>query len=178
MSEHLANLVGVVALDVVTRTTAAIEAATGLTIVEATALSALAVYAEGDSVESLQRAVDLSQPGTVRLVDRLVERGLVERRHARGDRRVTAVHLSSRGRRTVATIRRTRLAVIESWTSRLTEPQREALEPVLANWAIRDVEATSAGGLAAEYRCRLCDPDACGHPVGCPVTVAVMGDRP
>ena len=62
---HLANLVGLVALDVMTRVTTAVEDATGLSMVQATALSALANYAEGGSVDQLRRAVDLSHSATV-----------------------------------------------------------------------------------------------------------------
>ncbi|MBE7163640.1 MAG: MarR family transcriptional regulator, partial [Williamsia herbipolensis] len=88
--EHLANVLGTVSLRVMTRVAAAVEDATGLTMVQATALSALGVHAgdvrSGASIDQLRRWVELSHSATVRLVDRLVEAGLVERRETASDR--------------------------------------------------------------------------------------------
>ena len=170
---HLANLVGLVSLDVMTRVAGAIEAATGLSMVQATALSALANYAEGGSVDQLRRAVGLSHSATVRLVDRLVERGLVQRRPAATDQRVAAVHMTASGQCTVGTIRTARLDVLQQWIARLSAEQREVLSAVLDDAAPGALGEAPAGVVKADYLCRLCAPDACGHPDRCPVTRAV-----
>ena len=53
-------------------------------------------YAPGLSVELLRQVLDLSHPGTVRLINRLEEEGLVERRKA-ADGRAVALHLTRKG---------------------------------------------------------------------------------
>ena len=45
-------------------------------------------YTPGISVEALRQVLSLSHPGTVRLVDRLAEDGLVERRKTKDGRAV------------------------------------------------------------------------------------------
>lgn len=173
---HLANVIGAFSLDVVTRVETAVGQSTGLSVVEATAVSALANLGNpGLSVEQLRGAADLSQSATVRLVDRLVGRGLVRRGGSAGDRRVTSVQLSAAGRRTVARMREIRLAVLEEWVSTLTSDQRAQLEPLVDVLVATGIPP--AGAPEAEFRCRWCDPGACGHPEGCPVTVAVHTER-
>lgn len=173
---HLANVIGAFALDVETRVQAAIRRSSGLALVEAGALSALAnLGADGLSIEQLRGLVDLSQSATVRLVDRLVALGLVRRRTSAGDRRVTLVQLTASGRAMAAKMRRARLDVLTDWVSTLTAEQRASLKPLADVLVARDLEPTPAGGTGADYRCRWCDPAACGHPDGCPVTAAVRG---
>lgn len=166
---HLANVVGMLALDVMTQVSFAVETATGLSMVQATALSALAIYAEGGSVDQLRRSVDLSHSAAVRLVDRLVQRGLVRRRADAGDHRVAAVHLTARGRRCVAEIRVARLNVLRHVVGRLAYAQRDLLAGILDVLAASETAQPPPMG-RAEYLCRLCEPDACGHPDNCPVT--------
>lgn len=173
---HLANVMGAFALDVMTRVETAISQDTGLSAVEATAVSALGNLGNpGLSVEQLRGVAGLSQSATVRLVDRLVGRGLVRRSGSWSDRRVTSVQLSAAGRRTVARIREIRLAVLDAWVASLSRDQRARLAPLVDVLVAAGIEPGPVGGPAADFRCRLCDPGACGHPEGCPVTVAVRG---
>ncbi len=167
---HLANVLGAVSLQVMTRTNAATSAATGLSPVQVVGLVALANYADGGSTAQLSDSVDLSHSATVRLVDRLVQLGLVQRRVSAGDGRVSAVHLTPRGRHTVTRIRRAREAALEEMLAGLDEVHRAALVPVLDVLAAADVAPAPAGIEASRYVCRLCDAVACGHPDGCPVT--------
>ncbi len=173
---HLANVIGAFALQVVTRVEIAISEDTGLSAVEATAVSALGNLGDpGLSVEQLRGVVGLSQSATVRLVDRLVGRGLVRRSGSSDDRRVTSVQLSAAGRRILARIREIRLAALDAWVASLSRDQRARLAPLLDVLVATGIEPGPVGGSAADFRCRLCDPGACGHPEGCPVTVAVRG---
>lgn len=65
------------------------------------------------SQSTLAAAVGLDGSSLVRLLDILVERGLIERRPHPEDRRVKLVHLTHAGRRTVAALRK-QLQAIES----------------------------------------------------------------
>ena len=172
---HLANVLGAVSLQVMTRASAAMSAATGLSPVQVVAMVALANYAEGGSTAQLSTSVDLSHSATVRLVDRLVQLGLVERRVGAGDGRVSAVHLTTQGRRTVTRLRRARQTALDEILAGLDEPSRRALAPVLDVLAAAEVVPAPDGIETSRYVCRLCDADACGHPDGCPVTRRVMG---
>jgi DNA-binding MarR family transcriptional regulator len=175
---HLGNVLGAFALAVVTRMQAAIGDETSLSAVEATAVSALANLGDpGLSLEQLRGAVGLSQSATVRLVDRLAQRHLVRRRDFAPDKRVTSVQLSATGRRTVARMREIRLAVLDEWVGSLAAEERAQLTPLLDALVATGIEPGPSGGPAADFRCRLCDPDACGHPKGCPVTVQVHSDH-
>ena len=137
---------------------------------QATTLSALANYADGHSIDALRRAVGLTHSAAVRLVDRLVELGLVERRGIATDRRVAAVHLTPAGRRTVRRIRGARAAVLDEWLGRLSRTDQVALGRILDRAAGAGVDPRDAARDGADYLCRLCDPAACGHPHACPVT--------
>ena len=61
-------------------------------------LYSLSKAAEPVRLTDLHRRVLLSQPALSRLVDRLVERGLVERRADAGDKRVVRLTLTESGR--------------------------------------------------------------------------------
>lgn len=68
---------------------------------------------DGISQRQLAATVGLDSSSIVRLLDLLVEQGLIERRPHAVDRRVKLVHLTPAGRRAVATLRK-RLSVIEA----------------------------------------------------------------
>jgi MarR family transcriptional repressor of emrRAB len=173
----VANVLGAVALDATTQVGAAIEQVTGVSMVQATALSALANYADGQSIDVLSRSVDLTHSATVRLVDRLAELQLVERRGIAGDRRVAAIHLTAAGRRTVRKVRRAREQVLTDWVARLSRADRTEFARILDKAAARDVAATESRTDNRNYLCRLCDPAACGHPERCPITEAGRAGR-
>ena len=171
---HLGNVLGAVALALITDIEAAVRRATGLALGEATALSAVDNLGDGTlSVEGARQAVGLSQSATVRLVDRLVEQDLVRRGTGSADHRVTTLRLTAKGRRRVAAFRRSRAAVLDRWLAHLSAGQQAALGPLLDELASVGVDAAPAGITEADYRCRWCDTEACGHPERCPVTQAV-----
>ena len=66
---------------------------------DAAALVTLRNYAEGEPLELLRRALALSQPGVVRLADRLQARGLVERHRSARDGRAVGLRLTRGGPR-------------------------------------------------------------------------------
>ncbi len=168
---HLANVLGAVTLDVTTRVAGAVAAATGLSMVHATAVSVLANFGEGESIDRLRRSVGLSHSAAVRVVDRLVERGLVVRGPA-ADGRVVALRLTAAGRDTARAVRDARRAVLDAVVAAVPPAHRASLVAVLDALAARDVDVTPDGTELVYRLCRLCDPEGCGHPEGCPVTTA------
>lgn len=171
---RLTNLAGAVGLDLTTTVDAAVLADEGLPPVEAAALTALANFAEGRSIDTVRSALALSQPGCARLADRLVERGLVQRRRATSDRRIVELHLTAAGRAKVEGIRRTRERVLRARLDVLTDRQAAQAERILALLAATLVPPLPEGSDVANRVCRMCDADACGHPDRCPVTQALF----
>lgn len=166
--DRLANILGALALGLVD----GIDVST-----ERAALVALSDLLEGRSVDDLRRAVGLTHSGAVRVADRLVAGGLVERRRG-GDGRSVALVLTDEGRRVADHARAARLATVHDVLSVLDDHEREALTPILEKL----VGAVVAGRLesraagvdpAGGWLCRLCDPIACERAEGrCPAANA------
>jgi MarR family transcriptional regulator, negative regulator of the multidrug operon emrRAB len=135
---------------------------------DAAALITLRNYAEGEPLDLLRRALALSHPGVVRLADRLERRGLVERRRSDRDGRAVALRLTSAGRRAADEALTARASAIDSALGVLEPDERRALDGMLE----RMLAAQTTDRTASLVICRLCDPDICGHPDGCPVTQA------
>ena len=164
-----ANLLGALSLAITERTAESLHDDAQVAGTDAMALIALRNYAEGASLDTLRGGLGLSQPGTVRLVDRLEARGLVERRRSEHDGRARALHLTDVGRRAAAEALDARAGVTTEALSALTAGERDRLTDLLEKMlAARTDDRTSARRI-----CRLCDGDACGHPDRCPVTQAV-----
>ena len=164
-----ANLLGVLALEVAGRVTAATSEAASLGAAAPAAIAALQLY-PGCTIEELRRVIGLSQPGAVRLVDRLQSTGVVERRAGR-DGRTVALELTDDGAATARRILETRLRAVDDVLAVLDDDGRRALEPLLESL----VGSLAADRAEARRVCRLCDVDACGHPERCPITQAVHG---
>lgn len=135
---------------------------------DAAALVTLRNYAEGEPLDLLRRALALSHPGVVRLADRLQRRGLVERHRSDRDGRAVALRLTPAGRRAADEALAARAGAIDTALGVLQPDERRALEGMLE----RMLAAQTTDRTASLVICRLCDPDVCGHPDGCPVTQA------
>lgn len=118
-------------------------------------------YGLGPSNDQLRRILGLSHPGAVRLVDRLVADGLVERRQAR-DRRAIALHLTEQGAALREELLEGRLAAIRSLLEPLTGTEQEALDALLHK-ILASMETTN---LDRYTLCRLCDDRVCKN---CPI---------
>ena len=163
-----ANLLGAVALAVADRLRAAAEGGAGEGGSTPAALVSLAGYLDGGPIESLRGPLGLTHSATVRVVDRLVEGGLANRRPG-PDRRAVSVALTPAGHRVAAEALSAREEALEAALAALDAGERAQLaglhEKVLA--------ALTGGRADAGHICRLCDADACGHHEGrCPVTRA------
>lgn len=168
---HAENVVGAGALAVADRLRGAVAAASGLDGSAPAALVALDVFAEGEGVETLARAMSISHSGAVRLVDQLAARGLVRRERSASDGRAVALKLTASGRRVAASIAAARRAVLADLLAPLDAADRDRLAGLLG-----EVLAGQTSDRDSACRlCRLCDADACGHPDRCPVTQARLG---
>jgi MarR family transcriptional regulator, negative regulator of the multidrug operon emrRAB len=157
--ERTRNLLGALALTVADRMSTGSDAA---------AIITLRNYAEGEPLDLLRRALALSHPGVVRLADRLERRGLVRRERSERDGRAVALRLTPAGRRAADAANRERAEAIDTALGALAADERRALEAMLE----RMLAAHTTDATASLVICRLCDPDVCGHPDGCPVTRA------
>jgi DNA-binding MarR family transcriptional regulator len=167
--ERTANLLGALALTLTDSVGAALGDEAGVAGTDAAALITLHNYAEGESLDLLRSALGLSQPGMVRLVDRLEGRGLLRRRRAERDARAIALRLTASGRRAAEAAVRARGRVVHRALEALDPGEQRALAGLVAKM----LTAETTGPVSSRVICRLCDPDACGHPQRCPVTQAV-----
>ncbi|MEM9459385.1 MAG: MarR family transcriptional regulator [Myxococcota bacterium] len=167
MIDRTANLLGVVGLAVAGRI-----ADTARDILrhggETPAALVVIGYAFGPSNDQLRHILGLSHPGTVRLVDRLVTDGLVERRKGR-DKRAIALYLSERGMAVREELLKGRLAAIRPLLTPLTGVEQETLAALLHKM-LSSMETT-----VTERRtlCRLCDNRICTN---CPIPADEQAD--
>jgi MarR family transcriptional regulator, negative regulator of the multidrug operon emrRAB len=161
MAARTANLLGALAVGL----TDAVEAAARKEAREGgpagAALCAIA-HEPGLSIEQLRRALGLSHPGAVRLIDRLAAEGVIERRAAR-DRRAVALQLTPAGMRRVRKIIADRRRALQATLRVLSPRERRSLAPLLAKM-LRALPQSEAHALAI---CRFCEGEACDPcPVG------------
>ncbi len=118
-------------------------------------------YAPGLSVEVLRQVLGLSHPGTVRLIDRLEQDGLAERR--RGvDGRAVALHLTPRGQKLRERLMDRRLGALEAALRGLTADERLVLGRLLAK-VLTNLPETE---MEKHRICRLCAVRLCSD---CPI---------
>jgi MarR family transcriptional regulator, negative regulator of the multidrug operon emrRAB len=160
MMNRTANLLGVVALAVTDRieeTSRDILSHAG----ETPAALVVIGYGTGPSNDKLRRILGLSHPGTVRLVDRLVADGLVERREGH-DKRAIALYLTKRGKALREELLKGRLAAIRPLLAPLTDAEQETLAALLHKM-LASIDTTD---LERRTLCRLCDDRVCSD---CPI---------
>ena len=132
----------------------------------AAAALAMIGHIPGLTIERLRRALRLSHPGAVRLIDRLASDDLVVRLQSAEDRRAVALHLTKLGEVACEGILSGRQQRIARALGVLSREERESFgkiaEKFLANF-VKDLDQAYAV-------CRLCDPTACES---CPVDRAL-----
>lgn len=167
-------MLGVTALAAMDRLRAGVGDAPGLSEAEAGALVHLQAW-PGGSVGDLAGVVGRSQPATVRLVDRLVERGLLCRKPG-GNRRTVALVLTDTGSHAADAVLAVRAAALAPLLADLSARERTTLERLLG----RVVAGLAQDRPSAVHTCRLCDRDACTSGPGCPLehTTDQGGPRP
>lgn len=160
MIDRTANLLGALGLAVADRIGEAARQAMGHAGETPAALVVIG-YGLGPSNDQLRRILGLSHPGSVRLVDRLVADGLVERREGR-DRRAIALHLTPRGHVLRETLLKDRLAAIRPVLEPLSADEAQTLAALLHKL----LTALPATDLERCTLCRLCDNSVCRD---CPI---------
>ena len=164
---HTANLLGVLALAVTDRTNAALGTALGAGGNAAAAL--LSVGARpGLSIDQLARVLGLSHSATVRLVDRLENRGWARRTRVGEDGRTASVTLSRSGNTTFRRLLDVRHDALKRATAGLSRRERAALRTLLAKM----LASLPGDRHEARHMCRLCEHSVC-HGAACPVGSAV-----
>jgi DNA-binding MarR family transcriptional regulator len=163
--DRTGNLLGALCLSVNDRMTEAIVAAAGHSDTSATALSALLHLSDRPSIDRLRQVLGLTSSGTVRLVDRLVAAGLVERVSG-VDGRATHVTLTAPGRRAARRVSAARAGVLSGALAALSAAEQRTLTGLVSRLLV----GLMRGPGAVRWMCRLCDTRACGRDAGaCPV---------
>ncbi len=164
-----ANVFGALALVVADQMADVTAAAAGRSDSAPAALAALYHFLDRPSVDRLRQVLGLTSSGTVRLLDRLAESGLIER-EAGADARSTAVALTGAGRLAAEQVCDARAALLDRALSVLSPAERDEFSSLSARLLV----GMMRGPGAVRWMCRLCDTGVCrGAPGGCPVGNAV-----
>ncbi len=170
------NVLGALSLVLADRTTHAVAAAADQSQTAAAALSALAQFLDGCTVDRLRRVLGMTSSGTVRLVDRLEAAGQV-RRGPGGDARSTSLTLTATGRRAARRVTAARGAVLEDALAALSPAERQALDRLASRMLDGIVRDKLAEPEPTPWICRLCDLGACGREDGaCPAANAARDE--
>jgi MarR family transcriptional repressor of emrRAB len=154
------NLLGAFVLAVADRIRFATEQSVGHSGAAAAALVTIAQF-PGRTVEFLRQAIGLSHPATVRVVDRLVEQDLVQRRPA-GHGPAVALTVTAAGRRQARAILDVRQSVVGHALPRLRASESATLVAILEK-ALAHLSDAPGSTI-----CRLCDHGQCRR-AECPV---------
>jgi MarR family transcriptional repressor of emrRAB len=150
-----ANLLGALAGEISERLERQLKTHPNQTDSAAAALNIIGFY-EGCSNNELSRALRLSHPATVRLVDKLETEGLVESRPG-ADRRSVALYLSSEGRERIRIILMARCGALGDVVDCLSDAEQRQLTRLLEK-LLRKLTLSAEH---ADHICRLCDDIAC-----------------
>jgi DNA-binding MarR family transcriptional regulator len=163
-----ANVLGAVAFAVADQIQVTVTPGGGRSDSAAAALSALYHFPGHPTVDHLGQVLGLTHSGTVRLVDRLADAGLVERAPG-ADRRSRSVRLTAAGRRTAHRVSGRRIAYLDSLLAGFSAAETGALRELLGRVMGRVVQGKRGGA----WICRMCDLQACGRDAGnCPAASA------
>jgi len=119
----------------------------------------------GESVEFLSGVLRMSHSGCVRLVDKLDEQGLIERRPGK-DRRTLSLHLTPLGRELKRKVLRARREALDEVFETLNGQQQRNLVGLLEVM----LTAITQCKHEADIICRLCEEQVCVQS-HCPVTI-------
>jgi MarR family transcriptional repressor of emrRAB len=164
-SGHTANILGALAVLIQDRVEGMWQSALDLSPMAAAALVQID-NEPGSSIESVASRIGLTHSATVRVIDKLAERGLVEKDRARKDARAQSLTLSRAGKRLAQQLHEARNQVTDDLLADLAPGQRAALEQAIRTILYRCVEP----GREADVTCRVCDDRRCSPEI-CPIRV-------
>lgn len=124
----------------------------------------------GIGIERLRRALGLSHPGAVRLVDRLVQDGMLVRAPGEHDRRAVALSLTVAGETTAQAIADERQSELSRALASLSPGERAAMG-VLAAKVLRGLIGSEDYAYSV---CRLCNFPVCSD---CPVDAELEAEH-
>ena len=162
---HTANILGALAVLIQDRVEGMWQSALDLSPMAAAALVQID-NEPGSSIEAEAGRIGLTHSATVRVIDKLAERGLVEKDRARKDARAQSLTLSKPGKRVAQQLHEARNQVTDDLLAGLAPAQRQALEQGISAILYRCV----APGREADVTCRVCDDRRCSPEI-CPIRV-------
>jgi MarR family transcriptional repressor of emrRAB len=177
-----ANLLAAAATGLADAMADSVRAAGGLDLTAATALVAMLDFTPHGSVEALSRVVGVTHSGAVRLADRLVAAGLVDRRTG-ADARSRVLSLTGDGRVVAERVRAARQSAMDEVLGGLSSADQTALSTLCEQLVqrlttLRLQQRASGEQPAGGALCRLCDFSACGRDRGaCPAARTVSRRR-
>jgi MarR family transcriptional regulator, negative regulator of the multidrug operon emrRAB len=124
----------------------------------------------GNSIGWLSKTLMLSHSGTVRLLDKLVHEGLVERNRVELDAREASLHLTNSGERKMLAILKSRHDCLDTALDALTK-QEQLLFCKLSEKILAAISRDERG----DAMCRLCEESVCPQN-RCPVTLACQAN--
>ena len=160
LMDRTTNLLGALALGITDRIRSGMQDTLDRSGETAAAIIVLG-YAPGLSVEILRQVLELSHPGTVRLIDRLNDDGIVERRKAT-DGRAVALHLTRKGSKLRQRLMDQRMETLEQALHGLSKEERKVFGVLLAKVLTNLPE----NEMAKHRICRQCSVSACDN---CPI---------
>ena len=177
---RLVNILGAFAVALADGIRDATEAAAGMTGAAPAALVALDQFLAGRPTEELAQATGLTHSGAVRLVDRLVDAGPVERRPGR-DARSGSILLTARGQALSRQITVARARAVEAVLERFGGDDSRSLlaltEALIDSLTKLRLRVPAPRDEPRAWMCRLCDLGSCGRPQGeCPVANAAQAN--
>lgn len=164
-AEQASNWLGTLAVLIQDRVEARWQEELDLSPMSAAALTQVE-QEPGCAIELVATRIGLSHSATVRLIDKLVERGLVAKDRAREDQRQQSLRLTSAGRRTAAKLHQARNQVTDELLGLLPPAEGEALGKALAVILHRAVATKEEG----DRVCRVCDEGRCREDI-CPIQI-------
>lgn len=176
---RLGNLLAAAALGLTDHLSELGPEVAGVDSAAATALVALIDFSPHGSLRRLSQILGLTHSGTVRLVDRLAQAGLVVRESGQ-DQRSRAVVLTSEGHSAALALRARRRSAMAALLEGVAGPEREQLtracEVLIANLTRERLLQRAAGrSPAGGALCRWCDFGDCDRPAGnCPAARAAQ----
>jgi len=163
-----ANLLGALAAAIEEDVSRVIASATGLSVIEGSALSIVG-KSPGCSIRYLSVVMEMTHPGAVRVVDRLVLAGLLGRGGG-PDGRTVGLFLTSEGEQACqrqGRAREARLVELVRSAGEAGQGFDDRMVAVVEKWLAMLTRDADHG----EHICRLCDESACPQ-TRCPVTLA------
>lgn len=175
---RLANILGAFAVALADEIREATERAAGMAGAAPAALVALDQFLAGCPTEDLAQVMGLTHSGAVRLVDRLLDAGLVERRSGR-DGRSGSIVLTASGRGLSRQVMAARAGAVEAVLAGLGGDASRGLvaltEKLVANLTAVRLRTLASRDEPRGWMCRLCDLDSCRRPQGkCPAANAAQ----